>query len=89
VPQVHGALRAIGLLEDLLVIELILARDVITTAPVSPALGSGTGAALRTVEEAIATADPRADAVHRVLRGHFPARPTAGRECPPPAPVAP
>jgi histidine ammonia-lyase len=66
---------ALGLLEDLLVIELLLARDVLSTAPVPATLGAGTTAALRTVEEAIATADPYPDAVHRALRDRFPDRP--------------
>jgi histidine ammonia-lyase len=38
-------------------------------------LGAGTGAALRMVEQAIATADPRPEAVHRALRDRFPAPP--------------
>jgi histidine ammonia-lyase len=38
---------ALGLLEDLLAIELLLARDVLTAAPATPALGAGTGTALR------------------------------------------
>jgi len=66
---------ALGLLEDLLAIELLLARDVLSTTPVPPMLGAGTAAALRTVEEAIATADPYQDAVHRALRDRFPDRP--------------
>ncbi|HVD27119.1 MAG TPA: aromatic amino acid ammonia-lyase [Mycobacteriales bacterium] len=70
---------ALGLLEDLLAIELLLARDVLSTAPVPPTLGAGTAAALRTVEEAIAAADPYPDAVHRALRDRFPDRPAAGR----------
>ena len=49
---------ALGLLEDLLAIELLLARDVLATAPGPPALGAGTAAALRMVEQAIAAADP-------------------------------
>jgi histidine ammonia-lyase len=70
---------ALGLLEDLLAIELLLARDVLSTAPVPPTLGAGTAAALRTVEAAIAAADPYPDAVHRALRDRFPDRPAAGR----------
>jgi histidine ammonia-lyase len=65
---------ALGLLEDLLAIELLLARDVLSTAPVPPTIGAGTAAALRTVEEAIAAADPFPDAVHRALRDRFPDR---------------
>jgi histidine ammonia-lyase len=63
---------ALGLLEDLLAIELVLARDLLAAAPTRPILGAGTGAALRTVEQAIAVADPRPDAVHRALRDRFP-----------------
>ena len=66
---------ALGLLEDLLAIELLLARDVLATAPVPPVLGAGTAAVLRTVEAAVAAADPYPDAVHRALRDRFPDRP--------------
>lgn len=66
---------AVGLLEDLLAIELMLARDMIETAPTKPVLGSGTDAALRMVEEAITMADSLPDAVHRALRERFPVRP--------------
>jgi histidine ammonia-lyase len=63
---------ALGLLEDLLAIELLLAHDVLATAPARPTLGAATGAAFSMVEEAIAAADPSPDAVHRSLRGRFP-----------------
>ena len=66
------------MLEDILAIELLLARDMITTAPTQPVLGSGTRAALRMVEEAITVADPRPDAVHRALRARFPVRLVGG-----------
>ena len=66
---------ALGLLEDLLAIELMLARDLLAAAPARPVLGAGTGTALRTVEQAIATADPYPDAVHRALRNRFPPPP--------------
>ena len=69
---------ALGMLGDLLAIELMLARDVLAAAPTGPVLGAGTGAALRMVEQAIATADPRPDAVHRALRDRFPAPPAVG-----------
>jgi len=75
---------ALGRLEDLLAIELLLARDVLAGAPARPVLGAGTGAALGTVEEAIAAADPYADAVHRALRDRFPGRPAAGHRAAPP-----
>jgi histidine ammonia-lyase len=73
---------ALGLLEDLLAIELLLARDVLAAAPARPVLGAGTGAALHTVEQVIAAADPYADAVHRALRDRFPGRP-AGHQATP------
>jgi histidine ammonia-lyase len=69
---------ALGLLEDLLAIELLLARDLLAAAPARPVLGAGTGAALHAVEEAIAAADPYPDAVHRALRDRFPTRPATG-----------
>ena len=63
---------AIGMLEDLLAIELMLARDMLATAPNKHVLGAGTEAALRMVEEAITEADPEPDAVHRAIRERFP-----------------
>jgi histidine ammonia-lyase len=66
---------ALGLLEDLLAIELLLARDLLAAAPAPPALGAGTTSALRMVEQAIAAADPYPDAVHRALRDRFPSGP--------------
>jgi histidine ammonia-lyase len=69
---------ALGLLEDLLAIELLLARDLLAATPPGQVLGAGTSAALRTVEQAIAAADPYPDAVHRALRDSFPTRPATG-----------
>jgi histidine ammonia-lyase len=69
---------ALGMLEDLLVIELMLARDLLSVADTKRVLGAGTDNALRMVEEATAAADPQADAVHRVLRDRFAAQPLAG-----------
>ena len=66
---------ALGMLEDLLAIELMLARDLLAITPTEPVLGTGTDAALRMVEEAITVADPQPDAVHRALRDRFPVRP--------------
>jgi histidine ammonia-lyase len=74
---------ALGLLEDLLAIELLLARDVLATAPATQALGTGTEAALQAVEQAIATADPYPDAVHRALRARFPDHPATRHRKPP------
>jgi histidine ammonia-lyase len=65
---------AVGILEDLLAIELMLARDLLTITPTKPVLGAGTAAALHMVEEAITVADPQPDAVHRALRNRFPVR---------------
>jgi histidine ammonia-lyase len=69
---VRKADAALGLLEDLLAIELLLAHDLLLSAPTMPTLGAGTTAVVRTVEEAIAAADPYPDAVHRALRARFP-----------------
>ena len=57
---------ALGLLEDLLAVELLLARDLLEMAPTPAVLGTGVVAVRKTVEEAIATADP--------LRTQFTAR---------------
>jgi histidine ammonia-lyase len=81
--SVRKAGAALDLLGDLLAIELMLARDVLAAAPAGPVLGAGTGAALRMVEQAIATADPRPEAVHRALRGRFPAAPATGHQTAP------
>jgi histidine ammonia-lyase len=65
---------ALDLLSDILAVELLLARDVLATMAARPALGTGTSAALRVVEDATAaTPLPRAAAaVHRSLRARFP-----------------
>ena len=81
--------QAAGLLEDLLAIELLVARDVLTTAPQRSGMGVGTAAVLRTIEECIAAADPTPDAVHRTLRTRFPApRPPRGTGDAPHTPAA-
>jgi histidine ammonia-lyase len=72
--SVRKADTALGLLEDLLAVELLMARDVLSAMPATPTLGAGTGAALRVVEEVIAASaptDPPA-AVHRALRARLP-----------------
>jgi histidine ammonia-lyase len=68
----------LGLLEDLLAIELILATDLLRLTPTAPVLGAGTAEALRMVEESITLADPQPDAVHRALRERFPVRQAGG-----------
>jgi histidine ammonia-lyase len=68
----------LGLLEDLLAIELLLARDLLRLTPAKAVLGAGPAAALRMMEEAIAVAAPQPDAVHRALRDRFPVRPADG-----------
>ncbi|SNS58953.1 histidine ammonia-lyase [Geodermatophilus saharensis] len=70
--SVRKADTALGLLEDLLAVELLLASDVLATAPQPAALGTGTAAALALVREAVAAADPYPDAVHAALRARFP-----------------
>ena len=69
---------ALELLEDLLAIELLLARDLLGLRPEKSVLGAGPDAALRMVEEAITVADPRPDEVHRALRQRFPVRQAGG-----------
>ncbi len=64
--------RALGILEDILACELLLARDVLAAAPAPATLGSGTREALTMVDEAIAGAEPRPEAVHGALRAKFP-----------------
>jgi len=68
--SVRKADEAVALLEDLIVIELLMARDVLATARVARDLGSGTGAALRTVEETIDATLPEASPseIHRSVR---------------------
>jgi histidine ammonia-lyase len=51
---------AVSLLEDLLAIELLLARDMLATAPTTHVLGGGTDATHRMVEEAVSVAGPAA-----------------------------
>jgi histidine ammonia-lyase len=69
---------ALNLLEDLLAIELLLASDLLSTAPTRPVVGVGTGTVLDMVQEAVASAEPYADAVHRALRARFPGSAPAG-----------
>jgi histidine ammonia-lyase len=70
--SVRMADNALGLLEDILACELLLATDVLGQGGATPVLGSGTGAAIRMVREAIAQAEPRPEAVHRAIRQVFP-----------------
>lgn len=64
--------------EDLLAIELMLARDLLRVRPTKSVLGAGPDAALRMVEEAITVAEPQPDAVHRTLRKRFPVMQAGG-----------
>ena len=68
--SVRKADNAVGMLEDVLAVELLLARDVLATGPERPVLGRGTGAALQTAEDALADTDGdhAPAAVHRALR---------------------
>ncbi|MBA3332680.1 MAG: aromatic amino acid lyase [Actinobacteria bacterium] len=60
--------RALELLEDLLAVERMLSRDLLSMLASRPVLGAGTSAALREVEDAIATSEPYPEDVHRALR---------------------
>jgi histidine ammonia-lyase len=64
---------ALGLLGDLLAVELLMAAETLTRRPSPRALGTGTAAALDLVREVLEDADPYPDAVHRSLRARFPA----------------
>ena len=70
--SVRKADTALGLLDDLLTVELLLAHDVLVTMPERPAMGTGTGHALRLVEEALAAAEPFPAAIHQRLRTRLP-----------------
>jgi histidine ammonia-lyase len=70
---------ALGLLEDVLAVELLLAADVLAAAPDGRALGAGARGALDLVRTAIAAAEPYPDAVHRILREQFPERVSPGK----------
>jgi histidine ammonia-lyase len=58
---------ALALLEDLLAIELLLARDVLATVEDRPRMGEGAGHALKVVEAALAGAGPAPADVHQRL----------------------
>ena len=62
---------ALALLEDLVTIELLLARDVLAVPADQPKMGEGTGRALKLISEAIATAEPFPADIHRALRGRL------------------
>ena len=62
--------EALGLLEDLLAIEVLLAADLLDVSP-RGTLGVGASAVLRLAAEAAAHAGSAAD-VHRRLREGFP-----------------
>jgi histidine ammonia-lyase len=61
--------EALGALESLLTIEMLLAHDVLASGPEMPPLGAGTGAALAAINETAATlTDQPPSEVHRVMR---------------------
>lgn len=64
--------RALGLLEDLLAIEVLLARDMLGVSDAARTLGTGTTALLRTVDRALTDAEPTPGGAHAALRAHFP-----------------
>ncbi len=64
--------QAVGLLEDILTAELLLARDVLTAMPTRPSLGRGTGAALKKLDAALAGGVERSpEAVHAAVKTAF------------------
>lgn len=71
--------EALSLLDDLLVIELLLARDVLALSPKHPALGTGTSEALQIVEAAISAAQPQPEEVHRTVRARLSERAAVAR----------
>jgi histidine ammonia-lyase len=62
---------ALTLLEDILAIELLLARDVLAAFADQPRMGEGTGHALKLVSDVVATADPSPAEVHQALRSQL------------------
>ena len=59
---------ALGLLEELLTIELLLARDVLAVVADQPRMGEGTSHALKLISEAVAIADPFPADIHQAVR---------------------
>lgn len=74
--SVRKAEEALGLLEDILAIEVLLAADLLSLGP-SARLGAGTGKVLQLAGEATAAAESAAE-VHQRLRARFPG-PAASR----------
>jgi histidine ammonia-lyase len=68
--SVRKADEAVRILEDLIVIELLMARDVLATAPVGGDLGAATRLALQRFDETIGAAPPQSSPsdIHRSLR---------------------
>jgi histidine ammonia-lyase len=83
--SIRKADNALGMLEDVLAVELLLARDVLATVPERPVLGRGTARALQTAEDALADTDGdhAPAAVHRALRRRL-VREIAGASAPVP-----
>jgi histidine ammonia-lyase len=72
--SVRKAEEAVGLLADVVAIELMLAHDVLAVMPTRPTLGAGTGAAFEVVQEAVAAvAGDRSPArAHAAVRARLP-----------------
>jgi histidine ammonia-lyase len=62
---------ALTLLEDVLAIELLLARDVLAAFADQPRMGEGTGHVLKLVSDVVSTADPSPAEVHQALRSQL------------------
>jgi histidine ammonia-lyase len=71
--SVRKAEEAVGLLADVVAIELMLAHDVLAVMPTRPTLGAGTGAAFEVVQEAVAavTGDRSPARAHAAVRARL------------------
>jgi histidine ammonia-lyase len=71
--SVRKAEAAVGLLADVVAIELLLAHDILAVLPTRPMLGAGTGAAFKVVEEAVATVtgDRSPARAHKAVRARL------------------
>jgi histidine ammonia-lyase len=71
--SVRKAEAAVGLLADVVTIELLLAHDVLAVMPARPRLGTGTGTAFAVVREAVAavTGDRSPARVHAAVRARL------------------
>lgn len=64
--------RSLDVLDDVLAVEVLLARDTLRVARPDRTLGRGPAALVADVDEVVAAAPPAPDAVHAALRTRFP-----------------